>query len=364
MMISISTNSTRGSETTRRARRRGLARLLAVLLLFAGAHTASADVAFLMEEPYGGFGDVNPTGHGALYFNHICAEGPARLRLCRAGEMGVVVSRYHRIQGYDWLAVPLVPYLYAVEEIGDAPLLADVGMRDRMRNAYRRQHLLEVVPDAITEDGDAVTPGGDWYQLVGSSYDRRIYGFQIETTREEDERFIAHYNDHRNRSHFNLFFRNCADFSRVVLNSFFPHAIHRNYLADFGMTTPKQVAKSLQRYAERNPQLAFTVFVIPQIEGTIPRSHAIKGVAESLVKSKKYVVPLAVFFPQTTAAIGATYLTKGRFSPPKDAAQVRLPGEDARVIEAREEQRKNANAIASAEGEEQKAVRDGDHGMD
>ena len=69
-----------------------------------------------MEEPYGGFGSVNPTGHGALYFNHICAESPTQLRMCLPGERGVVISRYHKVAGYDWLAIPLVPYLYAVDQ--------------------------------------------------------------------------------------------------------------------------------------------------------------------------------------------------------------------------------------------------------
>jgi hypothetical protein len=85
--------------------------LVAMLVFVAGTVAARGDVAFLMEEPYGGFGSVNPTGHGALYFNHICAESPTRLRVCRAGEMGTVVSRYHNIKGYDWIAIPLLPYL-------------------------------------------------------------------------------------------------------------------------------------------------------------------------------------------------------------------------------------------------------------
>ena len=53
----------------------------------------------------------------------------------------------------------------------------------------------------------------------------------------------------------------------MALNSYFPHAIHRNYLADFGLTTPKQVAKSLAGYAKKNPETPFTVFVIPQVQG-------------------------------------------------------------------------------------------------
>ncbi len=56
-----------------------------------------ASVALLMEEPYGEFGAMNPTGHAAVYFNHICAETPTMLRPCHDGEYGVVISRYHKI---------------------------------------------------------------------------------------------------------------------------------------------------------------------------------------------------------------------------------------------------------------------------
>jgi hypothetical protein len=305
------------------------------VLMLAGAMCARADVAFLMEEPYGGFGSVNPTGHGALYFNHICADTPTRLRMCRTGERGVVISRYHKVAGYDWLAVPLIPYLYAVDRVQDVPLTADAELREKLRDEYRRKHLREIAPDTVTKSGATEAPKGEWTQLVGSSYDRTIYGFQVETTREEDRRFIAHYNDRKNVSHFNLFFHNCADFSRAALNFYFPHAIHRNWLVDLGLTTPKQVARSLTKYAKKNPELPYTVFVIPQVSGEIPRSHAVDGVVESLVKSKKYVVPLAVVYPEFTAVLGVAYLTDGRFKPPKDAQETVLPGESARAIVAR-----------------------------
>ena len=70
-----------------------------------------AQAALLMEEPYGFFGIVNPTGHTAIYFDRICAETPVKLRRCQPGEMGAVVSRYQGIDDYDWIAIPLVPYL-------------------------------------------------------------------------------------------------------------------------------------------------------------------------------------------------------------------------------------------------------------
>lgn len=294
---------------------------------------AHADAALLMEEPYGTFGAINPTGHAAVYLNHICAETPTELRPCHKGEFGVVISRYHRVAGYDWLAIPLVPYLYAVEHVDDVPATADAQLEAELRDAYRRHHLLNIIPDATGED-TGKPPEGDWTQLVGASYDRRIYGFQIATTREEDERFIAEFNDKPNVSHFNLFFRNCADFSKALLNSYYPHAIRRNVFVDLGITTPKQVARSLTRYAKRHPELTFSTFVIPQVPGSIHRSHPINGVVEALVKSKKYVVPLVVLNPQLTAGMIVAYLTDGRFSAPKDARVELVPGHPALLTAA------------------------------
>jgi len=102
-----------------------------------------------MEEPYAQFGAYNPTGHAAIYLNHICAESPTRLRRCHAGEPGAVISRYHKIDGYDWLAIPLVPYLYAVERVEDVPSTADAALEASLRDRYRRAHLLDYAPDVV-----------------------------------------------------------------------------------------------------------------------------------------------------------------------------------------------------------------------
>jgi hypothetical protein len=114
----------------------------------------------------------------------------------------------------------------------------------------------------------------------------------VDSTPEQDQTFIALFNDRRNVGHFNLFFHNCADFSRVVLDTYMPHAVHRNFIADAGLMTPKQVARSLVAYGKKYPQLNMSAFVIPQVAGSMPRSHSVDGVAESLIKSKKYLLPL------------------------------------------------------------------------
>jgi hypothetical protein len=83
--------------------------------------------------------------------------------------------------------------------------------------------------------------------------------------------------------------------------------------------TPKQAAKSLVHYGKKHPELEMSAFIIPQVPGSIPRSHGVDGVAESLVKSKKYIIPLAVLSPEFTGGIVVAYLVDGRFALPKDA---------------------------------------------
>jgi hypothetical protein len=114
----------------------------------------------------------------------------------------------------------------------------------------------------------------------------------------------------------------------VVLDLYLPHAIHRNFIADAGMMTPKQVARSLVGYAKKNPELKLSWFVIPQIPGTMPRSHGVDGVAESLIKSKKYLVPMAILAPEVTGGVVVAYLADGRLNVPKNAQDFNLSAEE------------------------------------
>jgi hypothetical protein len=277
------------------------------------AACAHASISLLMEEPYGTFGAMNPTGHAAVYFNRICADTPTVLRTCHDGEYGVVISRYHKIDGYDWLAIPLVAYLYAVDSVNDIPATVDKEQVAALRDAYRKKHLLELAPD----NKRGGSPKGEWYELVGSSYDRTIHGFQVDSTPAQDQRFITTFNDRRNVGHFNLLFHNCADFSRVVLDIYLPHAIHRNFIVDVGLMTPKQVARSLVSYGKKHPEIDMTAFVIPQVPGSLPRSHAVDGVAQSLIESKKYLLPMVILAPEVTGGVVVAYMVDGRLKLPK-----------------------------------------------
>src|ERR1019366_800565 len=294
---------------------RGYVAVALLLALWTPGTGARASVALLMEEPFGKFGAMNPTGHAAVYLNHVCAESPTELRMCEPGEYGVVISRYHKIHKYDWIAMPLIPYLYAVEDATDIPATVDMAQVAALRDAYRRQHLEALAPD----NKKGLAPGGEWIQSVGSSYNRTIHGFQVTSTSEQDQRFIAIFNDRHNVGHFNLLFQNCADFSRQVIGIYLPHVIHRSFIADLGLTTPKQVARSLVKYGKAHPEFEMSAFVIPQVPGTVKRSHAVRGVAESLIKSKKYLLPMVILGAALTGGVVIAYLADGRMTLPRNA---------------------------------------------
>src|SRR5258707_8974964 len=218
---------------------RALGTLMVLAWNCAGFGQSSATL--LLEEPYGKLGFFTATGHAAVYLSGVCAQTPLILRPCAPGESGVVLSRYDGVQGYDWIAIPLVPYLYAVERPEDVPLYADTKTVAFLRDRYRRKYLEDIIPD-LPNGG---TPKGNWYELVGSSYDRTTYGFEIETSGEQDEALILKLNSSSNHSHFQLLTRNCADFVKDLINLYQPKALHRSYVADVGISTPKQMAKAL-----------------------------------------------------------------------------------------------------------------------
>ncbi len=260
-----------------------------------------------MEEPYGFFGTVNPTGHTAIYFERICAETPLKLRRCQPGEVGAVVSRYAGINGLDWIAIPLVPYLYSVESPELVPERANKDDVRRLRDRYHEQHLMGL--------GEHVHPGnflhGGWTELVGVAYERRIYAFRFNTTEDQDDAFIAKMNDAENHSHFQLLFNNCSDFARVILNEYFPRTFKRSIFPDAGMTTPKQITYKLVRYAKKHPGEELQVFVIPQIPGYRRLSRANKSISESLITTG-YAVPIAVLNPYLAGGLFVDYLVRGR----------------------------------------------------
>jgi len=295
------------------------------LLLAACSAFAHSSATLLLEEPYGTLGFFTGTGHAAVYLSGVCADTPVHLRPCAPGETGVVISRYNGVSKYDWVAIPLVPYLYAVDRAEDIPLFADSRMTAFLRDRYRRTYLESIAPDV--KHGE--TPSGNWYELIGSSYDRTIYGYEIDTTPEQDQALIDKLNSSPNVAHFHTVSRNCADFAKDIINFYHPRALHRSLFADLGMTTPKQIAKTMTKFNSRHPEIHFSRVVIAQVPGSMPRSTAVHGVVESFFKSKKYIVPSAIVSPIFAGCVAGVYFTTraGHFEPALNA-KVFLPDED------------------------------------
>lgn len=291
-------------------------RICAVLLFcLSNLPLAHAAATLLLEEPYSYDGTFAGTGHSAVYLSNVCSVSPVVLRPCAAGESGVVLSRYDGIAGYDWIAIPLLPYLYAVDRPEDIPLFADAKLVDFLRDQYRRDHWQALVPDRP----DGGKPEGNWYELVGSSYARTIYGFEIETNPKQDALLIEKFNQQPNHESYNFVRRNCADFVREVIDFYYPHALHRSVIGDLGVTTPKQIAKMLLQYSHHHAELQSSNFIMPQVPGTVRRSKPVHGVLESVMAAKKYMLPLVVLHPYIGGGLLAEYFGHKRFDPARKA---------------------------------------------
>src|ERR1700749_296326 len=105
--------------------RRVLVWALGLCTMFGFLPRAQAQAALLMEEPYGFFGTLNPTGHNAMYFARICVATPVNVRRCQPGELGSVIARYQGIAGDDWIPMPLLPYLSSVDSAAQVPAHVD-----------------------------------------------------------------------------------------------------------------------------------------------------------------------------------------------------------------------------------------------
>lgn len=294
----------------------GLARLCTILLFcLLSIPRAHAGATLLLEEPYSYDGAFAGTGHAAVYLSNVCSVSPVILRPCNEGESGVVLSRYDGIEGYDWIAIPLIPYLYAVDRPEDIPLFADAKLVAFLRDQYRRDYLESLAPDR--PDGE--TPAGNWYEMIGASYNRTIYGFEIETSPEQDALLISKFNRQPNRERYNFVKRNCADFVREVIDFYYPHALHRSVIGDLGVTTPKQIAKMLVKYGRHHPELQSKDFLVPQVPGTVRRSKPVRGVLESVMAAKKYMLPLVVLHPYIGGGLLVEYFGHRRFDPARNA---------------------------------------------
>ncbi len=282
---------------------------------------------------------ITGSGHTAVYFSGICADSPVKLRLCRPGEMGSVMSTYINIgedEPYEWNIVPLNIYLYGVEEPRNRPIFGSYKVKHALEERYREAYL----PGYCASQSCRTSGKAEWREMVAATMIRGVYIFAVDTTEEQDRKLIAEFDDAANKNHFNGATHNCADFVRHIIDTYFPHAVNRDYLNDFGMTSPKAVARTFTRYALRHPESNFRIMHFAQVPGTIKRSSEVRSGTEQLFRSKKLLVPMLIFADHELPVVAASYVFTGRFNPEKEFEKfpaeepgpdepMTLPGRDA-----------------------------------
>jgi len=256
---------------------------------------ASADVGVVLNESLDESMDrITGTGHMAVYFSNICAESPTKLRLCGPGESGSVISTYINIgedRSFDWNIVPLNIYLYGVEDPGNRPIFASYKIKRALEERYRQNYL-----SGLCDTPSCQTSGkSEWREMVAATLIRGMYMFVVDTSIQQDRQLIDSFNNAPNENRFNGATNNCADFARRIVNTYFPHAASRDVLNDFGMTSPKAVARTFTHYAQRHPELNLRVMHFAQVPGTIKRSSNVRAGTEQLFRSKRLLIPMVAF---------------------------------------------------------------------
>jgi hypothetical protein len=277
---------------------------------------ASADAGVVLNESLDtSVARITGSGHSAVYLSRICPDNsPVKMRLCRPGEQGSVLSNYTTLgedQPFEWNIVPLSVYLYGVEDPANRPLMSSKEIKAVLEERYRQKYL-----SGLCDTKQCLTShSAEWREMVGATLERSLYMFVVKTTVEQDEALIAAFNSRPNVNHFHGATNNCADFTKRVMDFYYPHAVHRDAINDFFMTSPKAAAHSLTTFAKENPELELRVVHFAQIPGTIKRSSECRSGTEQLYHSKKLAIPLAVFAWQAVPAVTASYMITGRFNP-------------------------------------------------
>jgi hypothetical protein len=306
-----------GQETLRFSNLRASAACLFVLALAVLlTPRARADAGVVLNESLDtSVARITGSGHTAVYLSRICPDGsPVKMRLCMPGEQGSIVSNYTTLgedQPYEWNIVPLSVYLYGVEDPGDRPLVSSKAIKAALEERYRDKYLAAICTGQRCRSGKS----SEWREMVAATLERSMFMFVVKTTVEQDRALIAEFNSLPNVNHFNGMTNNCADFTRRVMNVYYPGAVKPDYLNDFFMTSPKAVARSLTHYAEKHPESDFRVLHFAQVPGTIKRSSECRSGTEQLYHSKKLVIPLAYLAWQGVPAVAASYAITGHFNP-------------------------------------------------
>lgn len=309
-------NEMRPAGEVRLRLRRGLVCASAALLVaLAVCPGARGDVGVVLSESLGTGGSrFTSAGHSAVYLSNICPESPVKLRLCEPGEHGSIISNYVNFgetELFQWNVVPLNMFLYGVKDAADRPILSTEKIKAALEAGYAQTGLAEYCPGPPC----TTNKNANWRDTVGSTLVRSIYVFVVRTTEEQDLELIERFNSAPNVNHFNGMTRNCADFTRSLVNSYFPGATRPNYINDFAITSPKGIARSFALFGKRQPEREYYVLHFAQVPGTYRRSDKSREGVEELFHAKKWMIPLAYLTHYEFPVFISTYVLLGRFNP-------------------------------------------------
>jgi hypothetical protein len=318
---------------------------LLFLLLLLGSWSARADVGVVLNDSLDtSIARITGSGHSAVYFSRICPETPIKLRLCRRDEPGSVMSNYTTLgedQPFEWNIAPLNVYLYGAANAEDGPIFATEKIKRVLEERYREEYLSEFCPAGPC----SVSKKAEWREMVAATSERSLYIFVVKTTIEQDEALIAKFNALPNQNHFNGFTRNCANFTRGVVNTYFPRAAHADYINDFGITSPKAIARSFAHYAHHHPDAEYRVLHFAQAPGTFKRSTIARDGTEQLFRSKKLLIPMILVASHELPIVIASYLITGQFNPQREFEQHPSPLASGIEHEIKQAKEDNDNAL-------------------
>jgi hypothetical protein len=290
----------------------------AALALLCACARVSADVGIVLNDSLDtSVARITGSGHSAIYLSRICPASPIKLRLCQPGEQGSVLSNYTTLgedQPFQWNVVSFNRFVYGVQDPADRPLFASWPIKHVLEQKYRQ----EVLGDYCASQHCQTSGSAEWREMVGATAERTFYILIASTTLQQDLDLIAKFNSGPNVNHFNAATRNCADFTKEIINTYFPHAARRDILNDFGATSPKTVARTFAHYADHRPEIHYYVLHFAQLPGTIKRSTPAREGTEQVYRAKRLAVPLALADWHIVPPAAMAYFLTGKFDPQRE----------------------------------------------
>jgi hypothetical protein len=223
----------------------------------------------------------------------------------------VAIARYDLIGDYDWVASPIMEFLYGVDRPDEVPAYVTPKLAWELRQSYRHRYMQAFIPDGA----EKAKRTREWWESAGVAINRRLWGYRVDTTPEQDLAFLAYINASANRHHYSINKANCDNFAVDVINFYYPGTVpkHGDRIADFGWMTPKYVARRLAAYGKAHPATNMKVIEVPQVPGSLRRSRPVRGAVESGLKTKRYLAALMVLQPELPPTLAVLYLIHGHW---------------------------------------------------